>query len=201
MVTSFSADDILRAARGERVPGVTHSQGDEIPLGPGPLTPAGWRAFAEAHRHGFLVTTDTDEYGAISHIWRRWCAVHDLPEVTVSTRQVGRRAQEGRNRPAPNRVADVDLTLDRARRVLAPIGLLAVAEALVWAEASGEHVGCRWLLSTDMARLTGVPVEAAQEVGAALLRIGQDVRLTCPGPSAEVDRDMLQTIAERRHYG
>jgi len=195
------AADLLRAAHGERVPGVTHSHIDGTPLGPGPLTPDGWCAFDAARQHGFLTTTDAAAYGALFHLWRHWCTAHDLPEVMVSTRQMGRRGQERAGSRAPDRVADVALTLDHARRVLAPAGLLAVAEALVWAGESGQGDACRWFTSPDLVRVSAAPVATVLEFGAALLRIGQDARLTCPGPYADQDPDALRAIAERRHGG
>ena len=158
--------DVLRAARGEPVPGLPPDLARALGrCRPGPL---GWRDLDEARARGWLLLVPAPhraDLGDVATVWGWWCAAARQPEAVVRVADRGVRA-------------DVTLDLSPAGLVFAPAALTQIGQAcLAWGAT-----GYRWIVTPDSCQVDGLAPESARGLVGDLLVLARDRRCVAREP-------------------
>ncbi len=78
----FDPDEIVRAARGGVVEGLTDRLAHRLTAEPAWARPDLWTPFAGARANGYVVL-DAPAWSTIAGIWAAWCAAHGLAYVEL----------------------------------------------------------------------------------------------------------------------
>ena len=153
--------DVLRAARGQPVPGLPPDLARA--LGRCRLPNLGWLDFDRARRSGWLLLAPAPhrpDLPALANLWGWWRLAARRPEAVVRSD-----LRQG--------TADVALDLSPAGLAWAPAALEPIGRAcLAWGAS-----GTGWLVTPDACQVDGLTTESASGLAADLLAVAADRRL------------------------